>query len=57
MAVKTVAWARGMVQLAKDSGVGLESLYKALMLCVKTIYDTILKVIRVLRVKLHITAA
>ena len=30
IAVKTVARARGMTQLAKDSGLGRESLYKAL---------------------------
>jgi len=34
-ALKTVARARGMTQLAKDTGLGRESLYKALALGAK----------------------
>ena len=53
IAVKTVARARGMTQLAKDSGLGRESLYKALSPGAKPRYQTIMKVVRALGVKLH----
>ena len=53
VAVKTVARAHGMAQLAKDTGLGRESLYKALAPGAKPRYDTILKVLRGLGVKLH----
>jgi len=53
LAVKDVARARGMTQLAKDSGLGRESLYKALAPGAKPRYDTILKVVRALGVTLH----
>ncbi|WP_395679448.1 addiction module antidote protein [Dokdonella sp.] len=52
-AVRTAARARGMTQLAKDSGLGRESLYKALAVGAKPRYDTILKVTRALGVRLH----
>ena len=52
-ALKTVARARGMTQLAKDSGFGRESLYKALAPGAKPRYDTILKVVKALGVTLH----
>jgi probable addiction module antidote protein len=52
-AVADVAKARGMAQLAKDSGLGRESLYKALAPGAKPRYDTVLKVIRALGVELH----
>ena len=57
MAVRTVARARGMAQLAKGSGLGRESLYKALTPGAKPRYDTMMKVIRALGVKLHAEAA
>jgi probable addiction module antidote protein len=53
VALKTVARARGMTQLAKDTGMGRESLYKALAPGAKPRYDTILKVIKALGVTLH----
>ena len=53
IAVKTVARARGMTQLAKDSGLGRESLYKALSPGAKPRYQTIMKVVRARGVKLH----
>ena len=53
IAVKTVARARGMTQLAKDGGLGRESLYKALSPGAKPRYETIMKVVRALGVKLH----
>ncbi len=52
-AVKSVARARGMTQLAKDSGLGRESLYKALTPGAKPRYETVMKVIRALGVDLH----
>jgi probable addiction module antidote protein len=48
VAVKDVARARGMTQLAKDTGLGRESLYKALAPGAKPRYDTLLKVLRAL---------
>lgn len=51
-ALKDVARARGMSQLAKDAGLGRESLYKALTPGAKPRYDTILRVVHALGVKL-----
>lgn len=51
-AVRDVARARGMAQLAKDAGLGRESLYKALLPGAKPRYDTILKLLHALGVKL-----
>lgn len=51
-ALKDVARARGMSQLAKDTGLGRESLYKALSPGAKPRYDTILRVVHALGVKL-----
>lgn len=52
-AIADVAKARGMSQLAKDTGLGRESLYKALAPGAKPRYDTVLKLIRALGVDLH----
>jgi probable addiction module antidote protein len=57
VAVKDVARARGMTQLAKDTGLGRESLYKALAPGAKPRYDTLLKVLRALGVSLHVKSA
>jgi probable addiction module antidote protein len=54
VAVRDVARARGMAQLARDTGLGRESLYKALAPGSKPRYDTVLKVLRALGVKLHV---
>lgn len=54
LAVKNIARARGMAQLAKDTGLGRESLYKALSEGAKPRYDTVLKVVRALGVKLRV---
>ena len=51
-AVRDVARARGMAQLALDTGLGRESLYKALTPGAKPRYDTILKLLHALGVKL-----
>ena len=53
VAIKDVARARGMTQLAKDTGLWRESLYKALAPGAKPRYDTILKVVKALGVTLH----
>lgn len=51
-AVRDVARAHGMAQLAKDMGLGRESLYKTLTPGAKPRYDTILKLLHVLGIKL-----
>lgn len=48
-----VARARGMTQLAKDSGLGRENLYNALKPGAKPRFDTILRVCRALGVSLE----
>ena len=55
-AIGDVAKARGMSTIAQSSGLGRESLYKALAPGAKPRYDTILKVLRSLGVKLTIAA-
>ena len=57
VAVRDVARARGMAQLARDAGLRRESLYKALAPGAKPRYDTLLKVLNSLGVKLHIEPA
>jgi len=57
MAVRDVARARGMTQLARDSGLGRESLYKALSPGAKPRYDTMLKLLAALGVKLNVVPA
>jgi len=52
VAVRDVARARGMTQLARATGLGRESLYKALTPGAKPRYDTILKIMRALGVQL-----
>ena len=51
VAVRDVARARGMTQLAKDAGLGRESLYKALAPGSKPRHETIQKIMRALGVK------
>lgn len=52
-AIGYVAKARGMAQIAKDSGLGRESLYKAFAPGSKPRFDTVLKVIHALGIDLH----
>lgn len=54
LAVRNIVRARGMTQVARDTGLGRESLYKALSEGAKPRYDTILKVVRALGVKLYV---
>ena len=56
-ALGNIARARGMTQLAKDTGIGRESLYKALSGAGNPSFATILKVTRALGLKLHGRAA
>ncbi len=51
-ALGDVARARGMAQVARDAGLGRESLYKALTPGAKPRFDTVLKVARALGVRL-----
>ena len=53
VAVRDVAKAHGITQLAKDTGLGRESLYKALAPGAKPRYDTVLKLLQALGVKLQ----
>jgi len=55
-AIADVAKARGMSAVAQSTGLGRESLYKALAPGAKPHYDTILKVLHGFGVKLMITA-
>lgn len=52
-AIGHVARARGMAQLAKDSGLGRENLYNALKPGAKPRFDTVLRVCRALGVSLE----
>lgn len=56
-AIRTVARARGMSQLARDSGLGRESLYKALASGAKPRYETVTKIMRALGLRLQVGAA
>lgn len=56
-AVRDVARARGMMQLAKDAGLGRESLYKALKPGAKPRYETIMKLVHALGIKLSASSA
>lgn len=51
-ALGTIARARGMTQLAKDTGLGRESLYKALSGAGNPSFATILKVVNAMGLKL-----
>lgn len=57
VALGDIARARGMAQVAKDAGLGRESLYKALAPGAKPRFDTVLKVARALGVKLSARVA
>ncbi|ACE83400.1 addiction module antidote protein [Cellvibrio japonicus] len=52
-AIGYIAKARGMAQIAAASGLGRESLYKALAPGAKPRFDTVLKVIHALGIKLQ----
>jgi len=52
-ALGDIARARGMTQLARETGLGRESLYKALSPNGNPEFSTILKVVRALGLELH----
>lgn len=52
-----IARARGMMQLAKDTGLARESLYKSLSEGAKPRFETIMKVIHALGLKLTVIPA
>lgn len=56
-ALGDIARARGMSQVARDSGLSRESLYKALSGDRSPGFDTILKVMKALGLKLHAEAS
>jgi len=55
-ALSDVAKARGMAQVAKDAGLGRESLYKALRHGSKPRFETIAAVMRALNVRIAVEA-
>jgi len=56
-ALGDIARAKGMTQIAREAGLGRESLYKALSPEGNPELATVLKVVRALGLKLHATAA
>jgi len=52
-ALGVIAKAKGMSELAKETGLGRESLYKALAPGAKPRFETIYKVIKALGIQLH----
>jgi len=54
-ALGDVARAKGMTQIARETGLGRESLYKALSESGNPEFGTVLKVIRALGLKLHVS--
>ncbi len=56
-ALGDIARAKGMTQLARDTGLGRESLYKALSPDGNPEFATVLKVVRALGLRLHATTA
>ncbi|MCU0578350.1 MAG: putative addiction module antidote protein [Desulfobacterota bacterium] len=56
-ALGDIARAKGMAQIARETGLGRESLYKALSSEGNPEFATVLKVIRALGLRLHATTA
>jgi probable addiction module antidote protein len=56
-AIGDIARAKGMSQIASETGLGRESLYKALSPGGNPEFATILKVVRALGLKFHVEAA
>ncbi len=52
-AIGHIAKAKGMAEIAKKTGLGRESLYKAFRPHAKPRFDTVMKVIQALNLKLH----
>jgi probable addiction module antidote protein len=56
-ALGDIARAKGMAQIARETGLGRESLYKALSAEGNPEFATVLKVVRALGLKLHASPA
>jgi probable addiction module antidote protein len=56
-ALGDIARAKGMTELARETGLGRESLYKALSPSGNPEFATIMRVVEALGLKLHATAA
>lgn len=56
-ALGDIARARGMAQIAREAGLGRESLYKALSPDGNPEFSTVLRVVRALGLRLHATTA
>jgi len=54
-AIGYVAKAKGMAQIAKDTGLGRESLYKAFRPSAKPRFETVMKVMNALKLQLNAT--
>jgi len=52
-AIGHIAKAKGMAQIAKDTGLGRESLYKTFRPNAKPRFDTVMKVINALKLQLN----
>jgi probable addiction module antidote protein len=52
-AIGNIAKAKGMSQIAKDTGLGRESLYKTFQAGAKPRFETVLKVLNSLNIKLQ----
>jgi probable addiction module antidote protein len=55
-ALGEIARAKGMTQIAKDTGLGRESLYKSFTIGSKPRFDTVVKVLNSFGIKLQATA-
>ncbi len=55
-ALGDIARAKGMTQIARDAGLGRESLYKALSTTGNPEFATVLKVVRALGLQFHVQA-
>jgi len=55
-AIGHIAKAKGMSQIAKDTGLGRESLYKAFQEGSKPRFETVMKVVKSLGMKLQVSA-
>jgi len=56
VAMGNIAKAKGMSQIAKDTGLGRESLYKAFKSNSSPKFETIMKVFNALGIQLHVTS-
>jgi probable addiction module antidote protein len=55
-AMGNIAKAKGMSQIAKDTGLGRESLYKTFQVGAKPCFETVMKVLNSFGVKLEVSA-